>query len=45
MRLVDEAIIFSILRGIYSAPEVNWDIPVKEWVESVSKKPNVKLLR
>jgi len=44
-KLVDEAIVFSILRGFFSAPEINWDLSVKEWMESVSKKTNVKLLK
>lgn len=45
MKLVDEAIVFSILRGFFSAPEINWDPVVKEWMESVSQKTNVKLLK
>lgn len=45
MKLVDEAIVFSILRGFFSAPEINWDLSVKGWMESVSKKTNVKLLK
>ncbi|PSU36254.1 GrxB family glutaredoxin [Photobacterium lutimaris] len=45
MKLVDEAIVFSILRGFFCAPEINWDLSVKEWMESVSKKTNVKLLK
>ena len=45
MKLVDAAIIFSLLRGFFSAAEINWDLSVKEWMESVSKKTNVKLLK
>ncbi|OAN10884.1 glutaredoxin [Photobacterium jeanii] len=42
--LVDEAVIFSILRGFFSALEIEWDRTVRDWMESVSKKSKVKLL-
>lgn len=44
-KLVNEAIVFSILRGFFSAPEINWEPSVKEWMVSVSNKTNVKLLK
>ncbi len=44
-KLVDEAIVFSILRGFFSAPETNWEPAVKEWMESVSQQTSVKLLK
>ncbi len=43
--LIDEAIIFSILRGFFSAPEIQWNSEVKDWVESVSQKTQVRLLQ
>ncbi|EGR0098634.1 GrxB family glutaredoxin [Vibrio vulnificus] len=43
--LVDEAILFSILRGFFSAAEIQWDNTVKDWMESVSNKTQVPLLR
>ncbi|MDO6544585.1 glutaredoxin 2 [Photobacterium sanguinicancri] len=43
--IVDEAIIFSILRGFFSAAEINWEPSVKEWMELVSKEANVRLLK
>ncbi|MFT5808868.1 MAG: glutaredoxin 2 [Moritella dasanensis] len=45
VKLVDEAIVFSILRGFFSAPEINWSTAIKEWMESASKQTNVKLLK
>lgn len=45
MTLVDKAIMFSILRGFFSATELQWDHAVKEWMVSASKKSNVKLLK
>ncbi|ELV8642270.1 GrxB family glutaredoxin [Vibrio vulnificus] len=43
--LVDEAIVFSILRGFFSAAEIQWDSVVKDWMESVSDKTHVPLLK
>ncbi|EKO3371181.1 GrxB family glutaredoxin [Vibrio fluvialis] len=43
--LVDEAILFSILRGFFSAAEILWDNAVKNWMESVSNKTHVPLLK
>ncbi|EKO3385181.1 GrxB family glutaredoxin [Vibrio fluvialis] len=43
--LVDEAILFSILRGFFSAAEIQWDNAVKNWMESVSNKTHVPLLK
>lgn len=43
--LVDEAILFSILRGFFSATEIQWDNAVKDWMESVSNKTQVPLLK
>lgn len=43
--LVDEAIVFSILRGFFSEPDIEWVPAVKNWMESVSKKTNVALLK
>ncbi|SGY86337.1 Glutaredoxin 2 [Moritella viscosa] len=43
--LVDKAIVFSILRGFFSAPEINWEQSVKEWMESVSNQTSVELLK
>ncbi|ENM5793765.1 glutaredoxin 2 [Vibrio mimicus] len=43
--LIDEAILFSILRGFFSAPEIQWDSEVKDWMESVSQKTQVRLLQ
>ncbi|MGF1833102.1 glutaredoxin 2 [Photobacterium sanguinicancri] len=43
--IVDEAILFSILRGFFSAAEINWEPSVKEWMELVSKEANVQLLK
>lgn len=43
--LIDEAIIFSILRGFFSAPEIQWDSEVRDWMVSVSQKTQVRLLQ
>jgi glutaredoxin 2 len=43
--LVDEAIVFSILRGFFSAAAIQWDPTVKHWMESVSHKAQVPLLK
>ncbi|MFA0521180.1 glutaredoxin, partial [Vibrio sp. 10N.222.55.E8] len=43
--LVNEAILFSILRGFFSAAEIQWDNTVKDWMESVSNKTQVPLLK
>ena len=43
--LVDEAILFSILRGFFSATEIQWGNTVKDWMESVSNKTQVPLLK
>lgn len=43
--LIDEAIIFSILRGFFSAPEIQWDSEVRDWMVSVSQKTQVSLLQ
>lgn len=43
--LIDEAIIFSILRGFFSAPEIQWDSDVRDWMVSVSQKTQVHLLQ
>ncbi|WP_422767873.1 GrxB family glutaredoxin [Photobacterium leiognathi subsp. mandapamensis] len=45
VRLIDGAIMFSILRGFFSAPEIKWDNTVKDWMESVSVKTHVPLLK
>lgn len=45
IKLVDQAIIFSILRGFFSAADINWDISVKTWMESASRRTNIKLLK
>ncbi|KJG02892.1 GrxB family glutaredoxin [Photobacterium angustum] len=45
VRLIDGAIMFSILRGFFSAPEIKWDNTVKDWMESVSVKTHVSLLK
>lgn len=45
IKLIDAAVIFSILRGFFSAPEVNWDYLVCEWMLSVSKETNIQLLK
>ncbi|MGD6735457.1 GrxB family glutaredoxin [Photobacterium leiognathi subsp. mandapamensis] len=45
VRLIDGAIMFSILRGFFSAPEIKWDNTVKDWMESVSVKTHVLLLK
>jgi glutaredoxin 2 len=45
MKIVDGAVVFSILRGFFSMKEINWDPTVKELMESVSKKSNVKLIK
>ncbi|MCC4831061.1 hypothetical protein LMH66_00230 [Shewanella sp. 10N.7] len=43
--LVDEAILFSILRGFFSTAKIQWDDAVKDWMESVSNKTHVPLLK
>ena len=43
--LIDKAILFSILRGFFSVAEINWHPTVEQWMYSVSKKTNVKLLK
>ncbi|WP_213864886.1 GrxB family glutaredoxin [Vibrio crassostreae] len=43
--VVDEAVVFSILRGFFSMKEINWNPVVKNWMESVSKQSNVKLIK
>ncbi|WP_060988453.1 GrxB family glutaredoxin [Photobacterium leiognathi] len=45
VRLIDGAIMFSILRGFFSAPEIKWDNTVKDWMESVSVKTHISLLK
>ena len=45
INLVDQAIMFSILRGFFSTEEIQWVEAVKEWVESASQKTNVMLLK
>lgn len=45
VKLVDQAIVFSILRGFFSAPEINWEPSVKKWMESVSTTTIIKLLK
>ncbi|WP_419206346.1 GrxB family glutaredoxin [Photobacterium leiognathi] len=45
VRLIDGAIMFSILRGFFSAPEIKWDNTVIDWMESVSVKNHVPLLK
>ncbi|KJF83166.1 GrxB family glutaredoxin [Photobacterium angustum] len=45
VRLIDGAIMFSILRGFFSSPEIKWDNTVKDWMESVSVKTHVSLLK
>lgn len=43
--VVDEAIVFSILRGFFSAAEIEWDPIVQSWMETVSNQTRVPLLR
>ncbi len=43
-KLVDEAIIFSILRGFFSAPEVLWDSSIANWMVTQSHTTQIKLL-
>ncbi|KFA95371.1 glutaredoxin 2 [Vibrio sp. ER1A] len=43
-KLVDEAIVFSILRGFFSAPEVRWEPSVADWMVTQSQSTQVKLL-
>ncbi|WP_305812329.1 glutaredoxin 2 [Photobacterium leiognathi] len=45
LRLIDAAIIFSILRSFFSAPEIQWDQTVKDWMESASVKTHISLLK
>lgn len=45
VRLIDGAIMFSILRGFFSAPEIKWENTVKDWMESASVKTHVPLLK
>ncbi len=45
IKLVDQAIMFSILRGFFSAPEISWNPAVKEWMGSASKLTGVRLLK
>ncbi|WP_419240493.1 GrxB family glutaredoxin [Photobacterium leiognathi] len=45
VRLIDAAIIFSILRSFFSAPEIQWDQTVKDWMESASVNTHVSLLK
>lgn len=45
MTIVDEAVVFSILRGFFSEPTINWDESINEWMESASAKTKVTLLK
>ncbi len=45
LRLIDAAIMFSILRSFFSAPEIQWDQTVKDWMESASVKTHISLLK
>lgn len=43
--LVDQAIMFSILRGFFSAEEIQWDGEVNNWMQSASDVSGVRLLK
>ena len=45
VHLIDGSIMFSILRGFFSATEIKWEQTVKDWMESVSVKTHVPLLK
>ncbi|KLN65966.1 GrxB family glutaredoxin [Vibrio sp. VPAP30] len=44
-RLVDEALVFSLLRGFCSATAIQWDAAVKNWLLSASHNTNIPLLK
>ncbi|PJE79191.1 Glutaredoxin 2 [invertebrate metagenome] len=44
LSLVEQAIIFSILRGLYSEPSINWGKKLDTWLQSQSSKTNISLL-
>nr|AKN36591.1 Glutaredoxin 2 [Vibrio splendidus] len=44
-RLVDEALVFSLLRGFCSTTVIQWDSAVKNWLLSASHNTNIPLLK
>ncbi|TKB50039.1 glutaredoxin 2 [Ferrimonas aestuarii] len=44
LSLVNEGVLFSILRGFASAPEVQWDKEVKQWLDAISTETHIALL-
>lgn len=45
LTVVDQAVIFSILRGFFSAPQIQWENSVQAWMQFASEETTVSLLK
>ncbi|EJL6398103.1 glutaredoxin 2 [Vibrio navarrensis] len=45
LTVVDQAVIFSILRGFFSAPQIQWENSVLAWMQFASEETSVSLLK